>query len=151
MTHTDTNEINRIARRTFRTFICAAGRNRLSTWGARRFRAADGNGLPALRFDVDGLIFSGTVEIAYDRSCDLYNVNLIQENKVISEDKGLNVLFLPVLIEGRVEKPLQVNDTEYRKMINEWKTDYEESDMASDAPAERPAQGQESYHQHDKQ
>lgn len=114
-------ETNRIARRTFRTFTRLAGRDRLSTWGACGFRASADNGTPAMRFEVEALHFQGTVEIAYDRNNDLYDISLLKNGCAAETRKGVNIYLAPTLVNSMVEKPLDWDDEEYARRINEWR------------------------------
>lgn len=71
------------------------------SWGFHKPSAID-NGL---RFEVDGFLYSGTVEIIYDFATDLFNIRLINRDGSVKEThNGIAVDELVDTVDALVEK-----------------------------------------------
>jgi type IV secretory pathway VirB6-like protein len=57
-----------------------------------------------LRFKVQGFKFSGTVDVVYNESADLFDVKLIKNDKVVELVEGVYLDTLVDVIDCRVEK-----------------------------------------------
>lgn len=78
-TQREANHINEVANTIWEQLKGTAGMVVLSSWGTKNLRATqhnDGRGLlmPALSFDVNGLLFKGTIIVALDEGSDYYRL-----------------------------------------------------------------------------
>ena len=67
-----------------------------------------------LRFNVQGFKFQGIVEVVYDESYDLFNVNFIKAGNVVETVEGVYIDGLIDVIDDYVE-----HTPDYEKMVND--------------------------------
>lgn len=88
------------------------------SWGVSKKVASVYKGMPTLILKVNGLIHKGWVYISLNEGRDVYEVRLMNRQK--KEVKLIEEVYcdnLGRVIDANVERPIEVSDEEYAKMI----------------------------------